>query len=84
MNLGMIKDSLKVHGQECLRLADRLGEDGKPLNEQEKDLIRVALLPRIKESCLNMQFAFLMNDAMSYDRASDTIHKAFQFLADKK
>ncbi len=44
-----IRHRLADHGENCLRLAEKLGDQGEPLNPDEKRLIRMATLPMLQD-----------------------------------
>jgi len=60
MDIDQIRSMLRRQGEEFLRLADKLTEEGRRgLTPDEAKMVRIAMLPAVQESMDMIQFSFL-------------------------
>jgi hypothetical protein len=80
LHVGVVKDMLMSHADACMQLAETLSGSGRdPLNANEKQLVRSALLPAIKESMRIMQSAYVIGDIEWMERENDRLHDLMRF-----
>ena len=57
-SITIIKDQLIKHAEALMKLADDLQFGGKPLESYQKELIRGAFVPKLKELSEELAYAF--------------------------
>ena len=77
MHIDQLRNILKDQGEALLNLAGKLIESGKPLKEREKELIRLALVPAIKECQAMINSAFITGRA---DWLNDELERLHDLL----
>ena len=73
-----VKDILVSHADACMQLAEKLG-GSEPLKDYERQLVRSAMLPAIKESMRIMQSAYAIGDIEWMERENDRLHDLMRF-----
>jgi hypothetical protein len=63
MELSQLKDLLMSHAEAVSNLADRLGADGTKLTTEDKQLMRVAMMPAIRECADLISSSFLIGNS---------------------
>ena len=77
---GVVKTMLMGHAEACMHLADTLSSSGRdPLNSDEKQLVRSAILPAVKESMRIMQSAYVIGDIEWMEKENDRLHDLMRF-----
>jgi len=80
INEGVVKTMLMGHAEACMQLAETLSSSGRdPLNSDEKQLVRSAVLPAVKESMRIMQSAYVIGDIEWMEKESDRLHDLMRF-----
>ena len=62
MNYRDYQDMLRHHAKQCAELADKLSETGGDLKENDRKLLRIALMPRVEEMTDMMKSAFMFGN----------------------
>jgi hypothetical protein len=73
-----VKNMLMSHADACMQLAEKLGGT-EPLKEYEKQLVRSAILPAVKESMSMLQSAYVTGDVEWMEKESDRLHDLMRF-----
>ena len=74
MDLHQMKHMLQEHGKNCLELAERMNEKGKPLSLEDRELLRSAVLPAVNECTDLLKAAFIAGDVRWLERESERLH----------
>lgn len=64
---------LEKQGKAMLDLAEKISDHGRPLNPEDKDLLRTALAVRVKRYSSVLQANFILGDIAEMERAADEI-----------
>ena len=62
MRMEDVKEMLMMQAEAMMKLADKLGEGGEPLTSADKQLVRVALMPAVKECGDLIGSAFMLGN----------------------
>ena len=77
---GVVKTMLMSHAEACMQLAETLSSSGRdPLNADEKQLVRSAILPAVKESMRIIQSAYIIGDIEGMEKENDRLHDLMRF-----
>jgi hypothetical protein len=75
MELSQLKDLLMSHAEAVSNLADRLGVDGTELTSDDKQLMRSAMMPAIRECTDLICSSFAIGSKTWLDRNMKDLHR---------
>jgi hypothetical protein len=74
-----VKNMLLGHAEACMQLADKIGKGGERLKEYEKQLVRSAMLPAVKESMEIIQSNYMTGNVDWVEQETKRLHDLLTF-----
>lgn len=75
MNIIQIREILESHGHACLELAKKITDrDGDPFNSEEKELIRLAVMPAVTEATDMIKSAYMVGNIKWVETEMERLH----------
>jgi hypothetical protein len=78
INEESVKNMLMGHAEACMQLADKLG-GSEPLKEYERQLVRSAMLPAVKECMEIIQSNYMTGNVDWMKRETERLHDLLTF-----